>query len=275
MNENQYSINDEIVDVFWNVFYKNGDSLKLVENSESGYPRFIGFTYGDQRWFEKEWNEDGFSLYFIDESGCGLADWLWNNNGELTNDFLKENYPARKIHLIADTDKPPIIEFKLIDIPISDLLDMDDQDIAYYGESISDLEYEYHMIFEDVMDQFNFEQSGAIMRSPEDTREYLSDKSILMPLFDEIREHLRFTLRYSDLSDDEHAYLCMRNRDCGYGIDNYFNNFKRICRKHNLDWQVTLKALDDMTNQDFFCECKIYNLFGVFRTIMLRKPEEN
>lgn len=271
MND-QNLINDEILDYFWNVFYKG--NLALSENSRSGYPRFIGWTYGNQQRFEKEWNEEGFSLYFIDESGSGLIDWLWKNKDILTNDYLMENYRDCKIYLVTETGKPSI-KFKLIDFPISDLLDMDDQDIAYYGEDIFDLEYEYHMIFEDALDQFNFEQSNAKMRSPEETREYLSDKSVLIPLFDDICKHLKFTLYYRDLSDGEYAYWCMRDRDSGYGIDNYFNNFKRICRKHNLDWQVTLEVLEEMTNQDFFCECKILNLFGVLRKIVMRKLEEN
>lgn len=263
MKEKQELINNvsDLEIEFWGKFHKNGYCLEVSGYGESGHPRFLGWTYGDQRRFEKEWNEDGFSLYFIDESGSGLIDWLWKNNDILTNDYLKNNYPNRKIYLITDVVKPSIIEFRLMDIPIGDLLAMEDGDKSFYGESIFDLEYEYHLIFDDALDQFNYEQSGAKMRSPEETREYLSDMEVLIPLFDAIREYLKDTLVSYDLSDGEYMFWCGRDRDCDHGEDNYFNNFKKFCRDHNQDWQVTLEALEQMTDESFFCECEMVNRF--------------
>lgn len=183
--------------------------MEVSGYGNSGHPRFIGWTYGGERRFEKEWNEEGFSLYFIDESGSGLIDWLWKNNGKLTNDYLKGNYPKREIYLVTETGKPSMMEFKLIHIPIGDLLAMNDGNKSSYRESMFDIEYEYHMIFQDALDQFNYEQSGANMKSPDETREYLSDKKVLIPLFDEIREHLRSSLYLMILTTNTHTGACV------------------------------------------------------------------
>lgn len=243
---------------FWNRFYQNEDGLALIENSDSGHSRFISYTYDDQRRLEREWNEEGFYLYFTDCSGSDLIDWLWKNKNTLTNDYLTENYTTHKIFLKTQGGKS-IIEFKLMDIPIGDLLIMDDGDKSYYGELIYKLEFEYNSVIKDAIDQYNYEQSGAMMRSPEETLEYLSDRKLLIPLFDKLREHLKSSLGYCDLGDGDYMYWC--GRYCQDEGMVYFNNFKSFCRKHDLDWQATIKALEKLTGAAFSCECELVNRF--------------
>lgn len=224
----------------------------------SMHPRFPSYDFNKQQRLEMEWNEEGFSLYFIDESGSGIVDWLWKNKDTLTNYYVDE-YPNRQTFLITEEGKPPAIEFKLIDIPINDLLAMDGRKISY-GEEVYYLEFEYDKIIRDAIDRFNYEKSGSKMMSEDETREYLSDKKVLISLFDEIREHLRSELHYYELPEGEYIYWC--GRYCSWdGEESYFDNLKSFCRKHNLDWQMTVEALEQMTGESFCCECQMVNRF--------------
>jgi len=121
-------IDDDIID-YWAPGYSLSNDLKTVAL----------------------WDDNGLFIKLIGESGSEAIQWIWDNRkGEFEN-----KYPDCPVTLETNDKKPCAISVRLLDISMTDLINMSSKEKEYYGDYVLGQEHVFGDIADGVVADYN------------------------------------------------------------------------------------------------------------------------
>jgi len=100
---------------------------------------------------EASWDDNGFFIKLIGEKGNETIQWIWDNKkGKIEN-----QYPDCLVALETEDGKPYAISVRILDISMTDLINMTPSDKWYYGEYVFGQEHVFCDIIEGAIGDYN------------------------------------------------------------------------------------------------------------------------
>lgn len=116
-----------------------------------------GYSLSNNLRTEASWSDDGFFIKIIGEQGYEALQWIWDNKkGEFEN-----QYPDCPVTLETKDGKPYAISTRILDISMTDLINMTPKDKEYYGDYVFGQEHVFIDIANGVVDAYNAMNKAA------------------------------------------------------------------------------------------------------------------
>jgi len=101
-----------------------------------------GYSLGKDLNTEASWNDDGFFIKLIGEPGSEAIQWIWDNR----KGAFESQYPDCPVTLENNDGKPYAISVRILDIPMTSLINMTSKDKWYYGDTVFGEEHNFQEV---------------------------------------------------------------------------------------------------------------------------------
>ena len=99
---------------------------------------------------ETSWNDRGLFVKLLEENPTEAIHWIWNNK---RSEFEKA-YPGCNIKLEKIDNERSAISIRILDISMSDLINMSSGYKWHYGKYVFGLEHNFHDVVEGIIDEY-------------------------------------------------------------------------------------------------------------------------
>lgn len=109
-----------------------------------------GYSVSNNLKTEASWNDDGFFIKLIEEKPSDALHWIWNNK----KTEFEAAYPDCDIILEKIDEERYAISVRILNISMSDLINMTPDDKWYLGQSVFDQEHNFIEVADGVVDDY-------------------------------------------------------------------------------------------------------------------------
>ena len=97
------------------------------------------------------WNDRGFFIKLVEDKPSDALQWIWNNR----KSEFEEAYPESDITFDKIDDERHAISVRILDVSMTDLIDMTPDDKWYYGEYVFEHEHIFREVADGVVDDYD------------------------------------------------------------------------------------------------------------------------
>ena len=97
------------------------------------------------------WNDRGFFIKLVEDKHSDALQWIWDNR---KSEFEKA-YPESNITFDKIDDERHAISVRILDVSMTDLIDMTPEDKWYYGQSVFDQEHNFEEVADSVIEDYD------------------------------------------------------------------------------------------------------------------------
>lgn len=97
------------------------------------------------------WNDSGFFIKLVEDKHSDALQWIWNNR---KNEFEKA-YPESDITFDKIDDERHAISVRILDVSMTDLIEMTPDHKWYYGQFVFDQEHIFEEVADGVVDDYD------------------------------------------------------------------------------------------------------------------------